>query len=110
MGVSVSVVVVPEAGTGIVAMDCWEKRYGLAVGVPAVTEKLRLTVSFVGVVSFHEYGIFTVHVAVDPLRVAVTPAISVAVKKVVDSRTEAFPWQKIFAVVGIVDEIVMVNE
>jgi len=58
---------------------------------------------------FHEYGMVTVHVAVDPERVAVTDAVSAMKFRVETSSVEADASHKIFAVLARVDETVIVK-
>jgi hypothetical protein len=58
---------------------------------------------------FHEYGMVTVQVAVNPERVAVTDAVSVMKFRVAASSVEADASHRIFAVLARVDETVMVK-
>lgn len=83
-----------------------------AAGVEGVAGTLILkltdTISVVGVTKFHEYGIVTVQVAVVPIRVAATAAVSMISPPLPRSTKIASPVQAITSAAGKVELRVIV--
>jgi hypothetical protein len=79
-------------------------RFGKAAPPPtgAVMVYEREIISIDAVAKVQEYGIVTVHDAVDPARAAATPAISEMVLPPL-SKVEALPEQEITSALGMLD-------
>lgn len=113
MALRVKVVVVPLAGTLIKPSPRLLTRLGSkAAGVAGVAGTLMLrltcTMSVVGVTKLQEYGIVAVQVAVVPLRVAATEAVSMISVPLPESIKIAWGEQAITSAVGNVELRVMV--
>jgi len=110
------VVVVPDTGTWIEAKrDCVLILDGRDVIDPGATSagaviwKPRIMMSVVGVARYHEYGLLTVQVAVEPLRVASGAAVSRITFLAVEgpSVTSADAMQEMLAVAAMLASTVI---